>query len=86
MLTIMCASTRFPETIPLRSISSKKIVAALIKLFTVVGLPREIQLDRVLTLHQVYFSKLYANLGRLRSHQVHSILNNRALSKCSIQL
>ena len=34
MLTIMCASTRFPEAIPLKNIKAKTIVKALIKFFT----------------------------------------------------
>ena len=43
LLTIMCASTRFPEAIPLRNIKAKTIVRALIKFFTLVGLPKSIQ-------------------------------------------
>ena len=35
-LTIMCASTRFPEAIPLRNIKTKTIVKALVKFFTCV--------------------------------------------------
>ena len=31
LLTIMCASTRFPEAIPLRNIKTKNIVKALVK-------------------------------------------------------
>ena len=31
VLTIMCASTRFPEAIPLRNIKSKSVVKALVK-------------------------------------------------------
>ena len=31
LLTIMCASTRFPEAIPLRNIKTKTIVRALVK-------------------------------------------------------
>ena len=46
LLTIMCASTRFPEAIPLRNIKAKNIVQALIKFFTLVGLPRSIQSDQ----------------------------------------
>ena len=34
LLTIMCASTRFPEAIPLRNIETKNIVKALVKFFT----------------------------------------------------
>ena len=38
LMTIMCASSRFPEAVPLRNISAKVIVRALTKLFTPVGL------------------------------------------------
>ena len=46
LLTIMCASTRFPEAIPLRSINTNKIVEALTEFFTRYGLPRSIQTDQ----------------------------------------
>ena len=46
LLTVMCASTRFPEAIPLRNIKAKTIVRALIKFFTLVGLPKSIQSDQ----------------------------------------
>jgi len=39
LLTIMCTSTCFPEAIPLRNIKAKPIVKALIKFFTLFGLP-----------------------------------------------
>jgi len=45
LLTIMCASTRFPEAIPLRNIKARTIVKALTKFFTLVGLPSSIQSD-----------------------------------------
>ena len=34
LLINMCASTRFPEAIPLRNIKTKTIVRALVKFFT----------------------------------------------------
>ena len=46
LLTIMCASTRFPEAIPLRNIKSKTIVKALVKFFTFIGLPMSDQSDQ----------------------------------------
>ena len=46
LLTIMCASTRFPEAIPLRNIKSPQISKALIKFFTVFGLPKSLQSDQ----------------------------------------
>ena len=44
LLTIMCASTHFPEAVPLQNI--KAIVKSLINFFTLVGLPRCIQSDQ----------------------------------------
>ena len=46
LLTIMCASTRFPEAVPLRNIKAPLIIKSLIKFFTLVGLPRCIQSDQ----------------------------------------
>ena len=40
LLTNMYSSTRFPEAIPLRNIKARTIVKALIKIFTLVGLPK----------------------------------------------
>ena len=45
MLTFLCTSARFPEAIPLRNFKAKTIVTALIKFFTLVGLPKSIQSD-----------------------------------------
>ena len=47
LLTITCASTRFPEAIPvMRNITAKTIVDALIKFFSMFGLPKSIQSDQ----------------------------------------
>ena len=46
LLTIKCASTRFPEAIPLRNIKASTIVKALTKFFTLVALPKPIQSDQ----------------------------------------
>ena len=43
LLTIMCASTRFQEAIPLRNIKTRNIVQALVKFFTFVGPPKSVQ-------------------------------------------
>ena len=45
LLTIMCASTRFPNAIPLRNVKTKTIVKVLVKFFTFVGLPKSVQSD-----------------------------------------
>ena len=42
----MCSSTRFPEAIPLTSIKTNTILKALIKFFTLSGLPKSIQSDK----------------------------------------
>ena len=42
----MCASTRFPEAIPLRTIKTKTVVKSLVKSFTFVGFPRSVQSDQ----------------------------------------
>jgi len=39
--------TRYPEAIPLRNIKAPRIVEALVKFFTLVGLPSLIQSDQV---------------------------------------
>lgn len=46
LLNIMCASTRLPEAIPLSNIKAKTILDALIKFFSLFGLPESIQLDQ----------------------------------------
>ena len=63
LLTIMCASTRFPEAIPLRNIKAKKLVSALIKFFTMVGLPRSIQSDQGSNFMSGLFQQVMHQLG-----------------------
>ncbi|XP_069976068.1 uncharacterized protein [Penaeus vannamei] len=46
LLTIMCQTTRYPEAIPLRKISTSAIVKALTKFFTTYGLPQFVQTDQ----------------------------------------
>ena len=46
LLTIMDLSTRFPEAIPLRRITAKVVVEALMQFFTRYGLPKEVQSDQ----------------------------------------
>ena len=42
----MCPTTRFPIAIPLSNISAKKIIENLLKVFTLLGFPKELQCDR----------------------------------------
>ncbi|XP_039350382.1 uncharacterized protein LOC120374581 [Mauremys reevesii] len=46
ILVIMDYATRFPEAIPLRTITARTITAELVKVFARVGLPREILTDQ----------------------------------------
>uniref|UniRef100_A0A671UEB7 Gypsy retrotransposon integrase-like protein 1 n=1 Tax=Sparus aurata TaxID=8175 RepID=A0A671UEB7_SPAAU len=46
LLTIMCSATRFPEAVPLRKITTKTVVKALLKFFSMFGLPKIVQTDQ----------------------------------------
>uniref|UniRef100_A0A3B3H3T2 Gypsy retrotransposon integrase-like protein 1 n=1 Tax=Oryzias latipes TaxID=8090 RepID=A0A3B3H3T2_ORYLA len=46
LLTMMCTATRFPEAVPLRTITATAVSKALVKFFTLFGLPRVIQTDQ----------------------------------------
>ena len=63
MLTIMCASTRFPHAVPLRNIKTKNIVKALIKFFTFVGLPISVQSDQGSNFMSGIFQQVMYELG-----------------------
>ena len=59
----MCSSTRFPESIPLQNIMAKAIVKALIKFFTLVGLPKSIQSDQGSNFMSGIFQQVMYQLG-----------------------
>ncbi|KAI5617705.1 hypothetical protein C0J50_22774 [Silurus asotus] len=63
MVTIMCASTRFPEAIPLRNIKAATVSRALIKFFTLFGLPKEIQSDQGSNFTSGLFQQVISQLG-----------------------
>ena len=63
LLTIMCASTRFPEAIPLRNIKSKSVVKALVKFFTLFGLPKVVQSDQGTNFMSNVFEQVMLELG-----------------------
>lgn len=63
LLTIMCASTRFPEAIPLRNIKATTVVKALTKFFTLVGLPKSIQSDQGSNFTSGLFQQVMYQLG-----------------------
>ena len=63
ILTILCASTRFSEAIPLSNIKAVTISMALIKFFTSFGLPKEIQSDQGTNFTSVLFQQVVYQLG-----------------------
>ena len=63
LLTIMCASTRFPEAIPLRNITASNVVKALTKFFTLFGLPQSIQSDQGTNFMSNLFQQVMHHLG-----------------------
>ena len=63
LLTIMCASTRFPEAIPLRDVKAKTIVKALTKFFSVFGFPKSIQSDQGSSFMSGIFQQVMHELG-----------------------
>ena len=60
---IMCTFTRFAEAIPLRNIKAKTIVKALIKFFTLVGLPKSIQCYQGTNFMSGVFQQVMYGLG-----------------------
>ena len=59
----MCSSTRFPEAVPLRSIKTNAILKALIKFFTLFGLPKSIQSDQGINFMAHAFQQVMNQLG-----------------------
>ena len=70
LLSIMCAATRYPEAVPVCSITSKVVVAALTKLFSTFGLPKVVQTDQGSNFLSKLFSQVLKTLNV--SHQVSS--------------
>jgi len=63
LLTIMCTSTRYPEAIPLRNITSKTVTKALVNFFSHFGLPQEIQSDQGTNFMSGIFQQVMKELG-----------------------
>ncbi len=66
----MCASTRYPEAIPLRSLKAHAIVKAIIKFCTTFGVPKYIQSDQGTNFMSKVFAKVIQKLNI--KHQVSS--------------
>ena len=63
ILTIMDAATRFPEAVPLRKITAPAVTKALVKFFTLVGLPKVIQSDQGSNFTSRIFNQIMKELG-----------------------
>ncbi|XP_076067771.1 uncharacterized protein LOC143040578 [Oratosquilla oratoria] len=62
-LTLMCTTTRYPEAIPLRSITARTVLPALTKFFTLFGIPRSVQSDRGTNFVSNIFRQVMCLLG-----------------------
>ncbi|XP_076061528.1 uncharacterized protein LOC143037281 [Oratosquilla oratoria] len=63
LLTIIDSATRYPEAIPLRRITAKNVVRALVHFFTQVGLPTVIQSDQGSNFTSRLFNQVMESLG-----------------------
>ena len=68
LLTIMCASTRFPEAVPLRTITARTVLKHLVKFFTLVGLPKTVQSDQGSNFMSKVFKQVLEQLGVSHCH------------------
>ena len=66
----MCASTRFPEAIPLKNIKSKSVVKALVKFFTLFGLPKVENIDCKIQIEDEYFVKSDPDWAKLQNNDI----------------
>ena len=73
LLTIMDMSSRFPEAIPLRNITAKTVVEALVQFFTRYGLPKAVQSDQGSNFMSGLFQEVMYRLGvkQLKSSAYH---------------
>lgn len=81
LLTIMCASTRFPEAVPLRNIKTRTIVNALVKFFTLFGLPKKVQSDLGSNFTSGVFKQVMQELGIEHDRYVQCV--SPAVSGCA---
>uniref|UniRef100_A0A8C6LK80 Gypsy retrotransposon integrase-like protein 1 n=1 Tax=Nothobranchius furzeri TaxID=105023 RepID=A0A8C6LK80_NOTFU len=63
LLTLMCSATRFPEAIPLNSITTRSIIRALTHFFSIFGLPKVIQTDQGTNFKSKLFKQVTKTLG-----------------------
>lgn len=63
LFTIMCATTRYPEAIPVKKISARIIVDKLINFFTVYGIPKIVQSDQGSNFTSGLFKEVMKKMG-----------------------
>ncbi|XP_076043867.1 uncharacterized protein LOC143026959 [Oratosquilla oratoria] len=63
LFTIVDCATRYPEAIPLRRITAKNVVRALVHFFTQVGLPTVVQSDQGSNFTSRLFNQVMESLG-----------------------
>lgn len=63
ILTLMCAATRFPEAVPLRSLRANIVVKEVIKFCSTFGLPKVIQTDQGSNFTSKLFAQVLKELG-----------------------
>ena len=63
LLTVMCASTWYPDAIPLRTIKAPNIVKLLVKFFTFIRLPKVVQSDHGSNFMSGLFQRIIFLLG-----------------------
>lgn len=59
----MCMTTRYPEAIPLRRITAPVVSKALIKFFTIFGLPKVVQSDQGTNFLSMLFKQVLISLS-----------------------
>lgn len=77
LLTIMCTATRFPEAIALRTITTKNVIKALTKFFSIFGFPKVIQTDQGTNFLSKQFKQFVQSLAI--KHQIASAYHTRRL-------
>lgn len=62
LLTVMCQSTRYPAAYPLRSITAKSVLKALVSFMSIFGIPKVIQSDQGSNFMSKQFSRALRQL------------------------
>ncbi len=63
LLTLMCAATRYPEAILLRTLKTKSVIKALVNFFSTFGLPKHIQTDQGTCFMSKLFKQVVSSLS-----------------------